>query len=100
MFDLGDGQCDRAHVRWWLLVRCVGKDGRWRAGFGVSGGDRADGQRGRCQIDMPEQGGVGAGLGVIQPEMVLPNSTSSWTGQRRQATRTGVVKAIGSVGGM
>jgi hypothetical protein len=49
----------------------VGEDRDWRTGFRVCGGDRADGERGHGEHDMPQMGGVEPNLGMVESEVVF-----------------------------
>ena len=68
--DLCDGERDQAGICGWLLVR-ASRRGRLGAGGrpGVGGSDGADGEGGHRQNEVAVQGGVGANLGLIEPEM-------------------------------
>src|SRR4051794_22188596 len=65
-FDLGDGQSDQARILGWQVLRRGGQDGGGGSGFGLGGGDGADGERGYGQHDVSQQGGVETDLGVVE----------------------------------
>ena len=70
-FDLGDGQGDQTEILGWQVIGCDRQDRPGSPGSGLSGGDRADGERGQGEHDVPQQRSVEAYLGVVESEVVL-----------------------------
>ena len=61
-FDLDDGQRDQPDVGRWGLAPSGRGAGCLGVGAGVGAGDRADGESGHDQYEVPQDRGVQAGL--------------------------------------
>jgi len=70
-FDLDDGQRDQPGLGWWWLGRAGRGAGCFSVSVGVGAGDRADGESGHDEDEVPRDRGVRAGLELVVAELVL-----------------------------
>lgn len=64
-------------------------------GYCVRSSDCADGESSEGEHDVPQQRGVEADLGMIEPEVFFAELEASSTGQRRQASWTRTIRVTG-----